>query len=359
MLIHMWCNIYILLYRLRTRHCGFAGVSASSRAALSGKAIASGWCVIPLHAALVLLTTTPTFGVAAALAQTTAQPQAPATFRSGVEVVTVAAAVRDSRGRVVRDLAKADFQVFDDGVATPIQDFYAGNSQVSLALLLDISGSMGVGGNMDRARAAVRSVLAGMTSQGDEAALYTFDSKLNEVVSFTTELDQIRSVNLAGRPWGTTSLYDAIAEAAKTVSDRANRHRAVLVITDGVDTASQMKPPEVSGIASSIDVPVYLLTVVNPLDHPGGEFAVLKAAGEASNVATLVDLARWTGGDMRICSMPEHTEAAVRDLFAELRYQYLITFEPSRRAGWHPLEIRTPNKSLVVHARGGYVAAAP
>ena len=355
----MWCNLYILLYGLRAWPPGLIEVSASSRAARGGKVIASGWRVIPLHVALVLLTTTPTFGIAEASAQTMAQPQGPATFRSGVEVVTVAAAVRDSRGRVVRTLAKADFQVFDDGALTPIQDFYAGNSQVSLALLLDISGSMGVGGNMDRARAAVGSVLAGMTSRGDEAALYTFDSKLVEVVAFTTELDRIRSVDLAGRPWGTTSLYDAIAETAKTVSDRANRHRAVLVITDGVDTASQMKPSEVSGIASSIDVPVYLLTVVNPLDHPGGEFSVLRAAGEASNIATLVDLARWTGGDMRVCSMPEHTEAAVRDLFAELRYQYLITFEPGRRAGWHPLEIRTPNKNLVVHARGGYVAAAP
>ena len=310
------------------------------------------------RAALVMLIATPALG-AQASAQAAVASQAPGTFKSGVEVVTVATAVRDNRGRVVRDLAKADFQVFDDGVATPIQDFYAGSSQVSLALLLDISGSMGVGGNMDRARAALKSVLGAMTSRGDEAALYTFDSKLVEVVSFTSDLDRIRSVNMAGRPWGTTSLYDAIADTAKSVADRANRHRAVLVISDGVDTASQLKPAEVSGLASSIDVPVYLLTVVNPLDHPGGDLAVITAAGETSNIGTLADLARWTGGDMRICSMPEHTEAAVRDLFDELRYQYLITFEPSRRAGWHPLEIRTLKKNLVVHARGGYVAAAP
>jgi len=61
---------------------------------------------------------------------------------------------------------------------------------------------------------------------------------------------------------------------------------------------------------------------------------------------------------MRICSMPEHTTAAVDDLFNELRYQYLITFEPGAAPGWHPLEIRTQKKNLVVHARGGYMAAA-
>jgi VWFA-related protein len=273
-------------------------------------------------------------------------------------VVSVTAAVRDDRGRVVRNLTKSDFVVIDSGFTRPILDFYAGDSPVSLALLLDISGSMGVGGNMDRARDAVRIVLSHLRSRGDEAALYTFDSRLQEVVSFTTDLDRIRALSLAGRPWGMTSLYDAIASTAKSVADRANRHRAVLVITDGVDTGSRMKAPEVSGIASSIDVPVYLLTVVNPLDHPGGELSVVGAAGEQTDVATLSDLARWTGGDMRICSMPEHTLAAVDDLFGELRFQYLITFEPGLVPGWHPLEIRIRKKNLVVHARGGYVAEA-
>jgi Ca-activated chloride channel family protein len=282
-----------------------------------------------------------------------------ATFKSGVEVVTVTAAVRDDRGRVVRNLTKSDFLVVDSGYSRPIQDFYFGESPVSVAILLDISGSMGVGGNMDRARDAVRVVASHLQSRGDEAALYTFDSTLQEVVPFTTDLDRIRALSLAGRPWGMTSLYDAIAATAKSAAERQNRHRAVLVITDGVDTGSRLKAPQVSGIASSIDVPVYLLTVVNPLDHPGGELSVVDAAGEHGEVATLSDLARWTGGDMRICSMPQHTVAAVDDLFGELRYQYLITFEPGLVPGWHPLEIRVlRKKNLVVHARGGYMASA-
>ena len=286
------------------------------------------------------------------------EQQPGATFKSGVDLVTVTAAVRDGHGRVVRDLARADFQVMDGGVSQPIKDFLAGDSPVSVAILLDISGSMGVGGNMDRARDAVRTVLAHLQAKGDEAALYTFDSKLVEAVPFTTDLERIRKLSLAGRPWGTTSLYDSIAATAKAVADRENRHRAVLVVTDGVDTGSHMKAAQVSAIASSIDVPVYLLAVVNPVDHPGGRDSVIEAAGEHSDVATLSDLARWTGGDMRICSMPEHTVAAVDDLFGELRYQYLITFEPGLRAGWHPLEIRILKKNLVVHARSGYMAAA-
>jgi VWFA-related protein len=276
------------------------------------------------------------------------------TFKAAVEVVSVNVSVRDSRGRVVRNLKQADFEVFDTGVRREIRDFHVGDSPVSLAVLLDISGSMSVGGNMDRARQAVNIAMANLRRQSDEAALFTFDSQLQEVVRFTTDLDHVRRVSLEGQPWGQTSLYDAVAQTAKTVAARTNRHRAVLVITDGVDTGSKLTAPEVSGIASSIDVPVYLLTVVNPADHPGGEFSVLQTDARATETATLFDLARWTGGDMRIASLPEHTAVAIADLFAEIRHQYLITFEPGTRVGWHPLEIRTRKKNLIVHARSGY-----
>jgi Ca-activated chloride channel family protein len=191
---------------------------------------------------------------------------------------------------------------------------------------------------------------------GDEASLYTFDSRLEEVVPFTTELERVRAVNLEGTPFGMTSLYDAIAETAQAAAERTNRHRALLVITDGADTGSTRTAPEVSGIAAAIDVPVYLLTVVSPLDHPGGEFAVVET-GPVSATATLADLARWTGGDMRISSDPAHTVEGLKDLFTELRHQYVITFEPGARAGWHPLEIRTRKKSHVVRARSGYMTS--
>ena len=282
----------------------------------------------------------------------TAQAQE-TTFRSGVEAVSVTVSVRDNRNRVVRDLKQEDFQVIDSGFGKPIRDFWTGDAPISLAILLDISGSMAVGGNMDRARQAVDIGLSNMR-YGDEASLYTFDSRLEEVVPFTTELERVRSVNLEGTPFGMTSLYDAIAETARSAAERANRHRAVLVITDGTDTGSKRTAPEVSGIASSIDVPVYVLTVVNPADHPGGELEVVEG-GPASEFATLAELARWTGGDLRVASMPAHSVEGLRDLFTELRHQYVITFEPGARPGWHPLEIRTRKKSHVVRARSGYL----
>ena len=291
-------------------------------------------------------------GPASAAVRQQEQPR----FTGGVEAVTVTATVRDRRGRVVRHLRKTDFEVRDAGVGREIRDFYAGEAPVSLAVLLDISGSMAVGGNMDRARHAVAVAMSTLRAGEDEAALFTFDSRLHQAVAFTGDLSRIARVGLDGRPWGMTSLHDAIAAAATAVGERANRHRALLVITDGVDTGSRISAPEVSGIASAIDVQVYLLTVVTPVDHPGGDFAVIDIDQASVDAATLADLARWTGGDMRIASVPAHTVAAIQDLFAGLRYQYFITFETGAQPGWHPLEIRTRQRNLIVHARSGYVA---
>jgi Ca-activated chloride channel homolog len=291
-----------------------------------------------------------------ALAQSGGQSQPSVTFKAGVELVTVSAGVRDDRGRVVKGLKAVDFEVLDTGTPKKISDFYVGESPISLAVLLDISGSMSIGGNMARAREAVNVATMNLRDASDEAALFTFDSKLVQVVDFTQDLGRIRRVSLEGNPWGQTSLYDAIGQAARAVGERANKHRALLVITDGVDTGSRLTAPQVSAIASEIDVPVYLLTVVNPLDHPGGEFAVLATDSRTNETATLADLARWTGGDMRVASLPAHTMQALGDLFGELRHQYIITFEPGARPGWHPLEIRTRKKDLVVHARSGYMS---
>ena len=281
-----------------------------------------------------------------------------ATFRSAVEVVTISASVRTGGGKVVRDLDRSDFEVLDSGTAVAIRDFYAGEGPLSLALLLDISGSMDVGGNMDRARQAVSMVLTSLRDGSDEAAMFTFDNSLRQVVDFSTDLSTVNRVDLAGKPWGITSLYDAIAASARRVAQRSNRHRALLVITDGVDTGSKLTAPQVSGIASSIDVPVYVLAVVNPVDHPSGEFEARPSNTRLTGQGALVDLSRWTGGEAYFASVPSHASIAVQSLMAELRHQYLITFEPGERPGWHPLEVRTKKRNLVVHARGGYMAGS-
>ena len=276
-------------------------------------------------------------------------------FSSGVDMVTVNASVRDSRGRLVRGLACRDFRLVDSGFGRPIRSVFESDAPLRIAVLLDMSGSMAIDGNIARARSAVRALVGAMQPGRDEAALFTFDSALREIVPFTRDLERLDPAALTGRPYGRTSLYDAVADTATLVGGSGDRHGALIVLTDGVDTGSRRSVEEVSGVASAIAVQVHLLTVGGPLDRrdgPGG------AGGSDSGAlsATLADLARWTGGSVRATGTEEDMLEAVGELLPGLRYQYVVTFRPGFRRGWHPIELRTVDDRLTVHARRGYVA---
>jgi Ca-activated chloride channel family protein len=285
-----------------------------------------------------------------------APSQAPPTFKAGVDLVSVSAVVRDRKGRVVRNLAQQDFEVLDEGQSVRIVDFSANElGPTSLAVLFDVSGSMQVANKIDAARQAADHVLTWLQPELDEAAIFTFDSRLREVQPFTADRARLSEALKGLEPFGATSLYDAIAETAKLVAARTVKRRGILVLTDGVDTYSQLTPGEVSGIASAIDVPVYLFAVTSPVDHPGGADEV-GGTTSATLSGALSDLARWTGGDLFVISTPAHASLAARQLLLELRHQYLIAFESAGYAGWRRLEIRTRDRELLVRTRSGYVA---
>ena len=160
--------------------------------------------------------------------------------------------------------------------------FRAEPAPVSVALLFDVSGSMQVAAKIEKARVAARHVLAWLQPGRDELAIYSFDTGLQQRQPFALyQQDAALERSLVGlAPWGMTSLNDAIAATARELAARPNAHRAVIVLTDGVDNNSRLSAAEVSGIASSIDVPVYILAVVSPLDHVGsGDGGELRAAG--------------------------------------------------------------------------------
>src|SRR5262245_58583536 len=199
----------------------------------------------------------------------TEQPQRPGTtFRSSVDLVSVAAVVRDRKGRFVTDLSSKDFIVVEAGERRPIVNFKAeDDGPVKLAILVDVSGSMRVGTKAVDAQQAARHLL-GALKNTDLAALYSFDTKLQRVQDFTSDFSRVESaLGHVDSPYGQTSLYDAVAETAREVAAGSGgkgrlQRAAVIVLTDGVDTHSRLTPAQVSGIASEIDIPVYVVAVM-------------------------------------------------------------------------------------------------
>jgi Ca-activated chloride channel family protein len=282
-----------------------------------------------------------------------AQEQSVATFKSSVDVVRIAAVVRDHKGRFVRDLTARDFEVMDGDQQRTIRDFRPEQAGVSIAVLFDVSGSME--GRLPNAREAARHVLSWLDATRDEAAIFTFDSRLDQVTPFTTGLKTLPESMTTVVPFGATSLHDAIAQTARRVGEREGRRRAVVVLTDGADTSSRLKPTEVSAIASEIDVPVYIFGIVSSIENPSSEDSVVSAERSAL-AGPLSNLAAWTGGHTFVASTPGQRSIAARQIIDELRHQYLIAIESSGKPGWHPLVVRARNKDLIVRARSGYIA---
>jgi VWFA-related protein len=277
------------------------------------------------------------------------------TFRSAIDVVSVSAVVRDRKGRFVGNLEQTDFVIAEGGELRPILDFRAqSDGPVKLALLFDVSGSMRVGSKAADARQAARHLFSAL-KPGDEAAVFAFDTRLDRVVGFTTDLPALdAALGRVEPPFGQTSLYDAIAETARAVAldgggdGQIQQRSAIVVLTDGVDTRSRQTAEQVSAIASGIDIPVYIVAVMSPIDDPRRDGATLQTDSPLSN------LARWTGGEFFTASAPAHASVAARQIVEELRHQYLLAFEASTRPGWRPLEVRARDSDLTVRARAGY-----
>jgi len=277
-----------------------------------------------------------------------------ASFKSAVDLVRVSAVVRDRKGRFVRDLTVSDFHVLDDGQMRAITDFRHDVSGISVAVLFDVSGSMEA--RLTRAREAASHILSWLDKTQDEAAVFTFDTRLIQLTPFTTGLESLPAELDLLTPFGATGLFDAVAQTARRLEGRGEgRRRAVVVLTDGIDNASRMSASEVSGIASGIDVPVYVIGVVPSIDNPSAPTGVPSAA-KSPLVGSVADLAEWTGGHTFVTSTPAERSVVARQIIDELRHQYLIAFAASATPGWHPLVVRARDKDLTVRARSGYFA---
>lgn len=274
------------------------------------------------------------------------------TFRSAIDVVPIRAVVRDQHGRMVEGLKAADFQVLDGGRASRIVDFQNDHdSPITIAVLVDTSGSMSMGQKIAYAANTIEHLAAALDDQRDEAALFTFDATLREQQPFSGRAGAMASAIGQARPWGTTSLYDAIGETARKVAERRALRRALVVLTDGLDNGSTRTAAEISGLASSLDVPVYIVATVPPIDRQRQlERNTVPQAGSA----TMRELAEWTGGNLLWVTSPEEAMLRTRALISELRQQYVIAIESAPGAEWRPLEIRTRNQRLTVRARSGY-----
>ena len=288
-------------------------------------------------------------GAAAAVTAQEPQPQRP-TFRSSLDLVSVAVVVRQPDGRLVTDLEAGDFEILDRGAEQPIVQFQRGDdAHARLALLVDTSGSMVVGAKRERSRIATELLAASMKSS-DAATVFSFDARLRRLTPFTRDVETLREAVTRLEPWGVTSLYDAIVGTIESVVEETPRTRALLLLTDGIDTASVKTPVDAAQAAAALDIPLYVLSVgKDQLD----EKAYPTASAEAAAVS-LQELATRTGGLAAEARTVAELSVATRTILSELRHQYVIAIPAGEARGWHDLSVRVKRGRVQARSRNGY-----
>jgi Ca-activated chloride channel homolog len=295
--------------------------------------------------------------LAVLLAAGDARAQVPR-FAARTELVTLSATAVDSRGRPVQDLKPAELRIFEDGQPQRLEHFSSSrDSSARILLLMDASGSMHGELKTTSTRMAVVQILNALQAR-DEAALAAFDSKYWGVVRFTSDRERILEAMDEIEPYGSTALHDALEHAARDLASHGEGRRAVVVITDGIDTSSQRTADEVIATSRALDVPIYTLAVLSPLDDPASSrFAgrQLPAAATAGS-EVLSRYAALSGGAAFAVSNFTALKNAADRIAAELKFQYRLGYDPPPGpARFRRVEVRATRKGVVVRTRSGYV----
>jgi Ca-activated chloride channel homolog len=270
-------------------------------------------------------------------------------IRVNTELVVLNVSVIDKAGQYVKKLKVSDFKIYEDGVEVKpnmISGFSLQEAPYAAVVLLDSSGSMDT--RFSLARSAAIRFLDGLRPE-DVAAVYRFDSKVERVQEFSGGRD-LAPIAYAIRAKGMTTLHDAIVEASKTLADRTENRKAIVVLSDGVDTYSKASSDKAVESALTVGATIFAVDM-SSLETPGYQ--------KRQSSASLKAFAEKTGG--RFISTPGGPE--LRDAFTgianELGQQYTIAYRPTeqRRDGkWRELEVKVAREDVTVRTRKGYRA---
>ena len=269
--------------------------------------------------------------------------------RVNTDLVVLNLTVTDKAGAYVKALKLSDFKIYEDGVEVQpnmIAGFSLQEAPYAAVVLLDSSGSMEE--RFSLARSAAIRFLDGLRPE-DVAAVYRFDSKVERVQEFSGGRD-LAPMAYAIRAKGMTTLNDAIVEAANKLASRPEHRKAIVILSDGMDTFSKASSDKAVEAALAVGASIYAVDM-SQIEVSG--------SGKRMGATSLKGFAEKTGG--RFIATPGGP--ALRDAFTgiadELGHQYTVSYRPTnqtRDGKWRTLEVKVKREDLVVRTRKGYRA---
>jgi VWFA-related protein len=309
---------------------------------------------LPLVAALLILLA----GETGAEAANPWQPEEPiVTFDDAYTVgMVLVPLVARGRENAATRLRRGDLRLRVSGRAVPIESFeHRHDASISLVVLQDLSGSMA---QLERLEASQRAVTCFLDHAipGDRFALASFASGSVFVeVPFTGELGSLREAMTLWEPYGTTALFDAVSWLPDIAAAARHRRPAALVITDGMDNASEVPAEQARWIVQRADLPVYVLGLRGPRPPP--------ETAESGQADPLKWIASGSGGRYHDITDIDQVLDACASVLTELRNHYLLGFSVSSSGEnvYHTIEVelRRQRGGLSLIHRRGYHGGPP
>jgi Ca-activated chloride channel family protein len=289
--------------------------------------------------------------------QAQAPPRAtprPPVFGTGIEVINLNVSITDARGRYVTDLTKNDFAVFEDGVRQELSIFNHEDIPISLVLMIDTSASMDE--KLPTARAAAIRFVGTLRPQ-DNAQIMQFNDRTTILQDFVADHDALDSAISRTEAAGPTALHNALYVALKELEKQktqALRRRAIVLLSDGEDTASLVSDDQVLDLARKTEINIYAISLRprRMQDRNAVKFS------QAAHLLTA--LTQDTGGQVHFPNSLSELDAVYDRIAEELRTQYSLGYVSNngRRDGkWRRIVVRVPTREeLQVRHKLGYFA---
>lgn len=316
-----------------------------------------------------------------ALAASSAAQEVDDVVRTETTLVQLHVGVVDKNGRPITSLTRNDFAVFEDGVKQSIQHFEPVDAPFSLVLMLDMSGS--TVNFRQQLKLASQRFLDALAPE-DRVSVIQFNAKVKSLTGFTTDrLKTAYAIEIAEGA-GETHFYEALKYALKDLEKEGQRRKAIVVLTDGLDTTmrnsdrttvSKAKTDE-EALAlidphSSVDLKAVLASAdrqgvtIFPLALPSGDPKRLPLPTPgitgiyAAARARLQSLADRTGGRLNEIDRLQYMAQLYREVAANLRTLYTVAYQPQGervRGKWHEVKVEVANTDLTARTKPGYFA---
>ena len=273
-----------------------------------------------------------------------------ATFRTGTRLVVLNVSVFDQNGKIVKDLGKSAFTVYENGEKQKLNVFRQDDVPISLGLIIDTSASMT--DKRDRVASAALAMVKASNPE-DEVFIINFNESAVLAKDFTNNTKDLESALRNLDPKGETAMRDALLLGIEHLRHRAHRDKKVLlVVTDGEDNSSAETQAHLVEVAQQNDVIIYAIGLLGA-EEP-------ESAARAKK--QLKELTQQTGGQSWFPNDVAEIANITPEIAHEIRNQYILAYEPTNLAtdgSFRKIRVDVDIPGAGVRTRAGYYAPRP